>query len=110
MSPPNNTVPERVLSDSKHAVEMGYTQSKFVVENILNKVQLDHQLNTNVLRVGQISGPISDEAGIWNANEWFPAIMKTSRNMGLIPETCKCMAQRPVVDRLDSRAETFSCE
>ena len=34
-------------------------------------------MNSNILRVGQIAGPVEDgtrEGGEWNRNEWFPSV------------------------------------
>lgn len=79
-------VPEGVNSDCKLA-GMGYGQSKFVGENILDIAARERGISAVVLRSGQIAGPIGEEHGIWNKEEWFPTLMKTSKSLGMVPAT-----------------------
>lgn len=83
---PGEAVPEAVNEDCK-IPGMGYGQSKFVGENILNIAARERGISATVLRSGQIAGPVGEEHGIWNKGEWFPSLMQTSKALGLVPAT-----------------------
>jgi thioester reductase-like protein/acyl-coenzyme A synthetase/AMP-(fatty) acid ligase len=66
-----------VSKDSHHAANLGYGQSKWVTENILER--LSHQypeLSVSILRIGQLSGDTLH--GIWNLREAWPLMIETS--------------------------------
>lgn len=75
-----------MYEDPKASGAMGYSQSKWVCENILDQVRRKHGLDSYVLRIGQIAGPVRDEAGMWKRSEWLPILVETSKNMGVVPE------------------------
>ena len=77
-------VSETPISDHHVAQEMGYGESKHVSECILNIASEKSGVPVSVLRVGQIAGPIS-AAGVWNRDEWFPSLVKTSQSLGYLP-------------------------
>jgi thioester reductase-like protein len=65
---------------------MGYARAKWVCERILHEVaqtqgDLVHPI---IVRLGQLTG--GTHTGIWNSNEHFPAILKTSQLLGALPE------------------------
>ena len=66
------------------AQEMGYAESKHVSECILNVASEKSGVPVSILRVGQIAGPVS-AAGVWNRDEWFPSLVKTSQSLGYLP-------------------------
>ena len=75
---------ERVPPES--ALGSGYTQSKWVIENILLAAQEYTDLCPVSVRVGQITGGPS---GAWNTTEWFPALLKSSQYLGCLPSLDK---------------------
>ena len=77
-------VSESPVSDHHVAQEMGYGESKHVSECILNVASEKSGVPVSILRVGQIAGPVS-AAGIWNRDEWFPSLVKTSQSLGCLP-------------------------
>jgi thioester reductase-like protein len=80
-------IPETLPPTMDAARPMGYGQSKLVSEFILSAaVNAPRGIDACVLRVGQIAGPADPENGaIWNAHEWVPAMLKTSKALGKIP-------------------------
>ncbi|KAH6892784.1 male sterility protein-domain-containing protein [Coprinopsis sp. MPI-PUGE-AT-0042] len=70
----------------------GYMMGKWVVEQLLSRasqVSLSgDKLRTMVVRVGQLCG---GDNGSWTSQEWFPSIIITGVNLGIIPsctESC----------------------
>ena len=74
---------------------MGYGVSKHVSECILDVALEKSAVPVSVLRVGQIAGPIST-AGVWNTDEWFHSLVKTSQSLGCLPEVIPAAAWIPV--------------
>ena len=67
-------VPEERVEPSS-AIGTGYTESKWIVEEILHRFSVQTGLPTTVVRLGQVCG---DKLGHWNEKEWFPALVKSS--------------------------------
>ena len=67
-------VPEKRVEPSS-AIGTGYTESKWIVEEILHRFSVQTGLPTTVVRLGQVCG---DKLGHWNEKEWFPALVKSS--------------------------------
>jgi thioester reductase-like protein len=66
-------IEERPLPfDSHSAMPMGYAQSKFVCEILLNYLTRQKNFPCYVERVGQISG--DSENGVWNTSEQYPML------------------------------------
>ncbi|KIJ54518.1 hypothetical protein M422DRAFT_63832 [Sphaerobolus stellatus SS14] len=77
-------VPEVPLDDPRIALDQGYGQSKFVSEQIVVRAVQHAGLAATVIRVGQLSGTRS--TGAWNLNEHVPILIRSSVEMGIIPE------------------------
>lgn len=77
-------VSESPVSSHQVAQKMGYGESKHVSECILHVASERSGVPVSVLRVGQIAGPVS-AAGVWNRDEWFPSLVKTSQSLGFLP-------------------------
>jgi thioester reductase-like protein len=72
------------LEDPAVAVGSGYAESKWVAERVLSRASaVVPALETVVVRVGQLAG---GPTGAWNANEWFPAIVRSGPLLGCLPE------------------------
>lgn len=78
-------VPEILIENLDVAQVMGYGESKSVAERILNIANKTSGVPVSVLRVGQIAGPLMVK-GVWNEDEWLPALIKTSKSLGYLPD------------------------
>lgn len=88
-------VPEKIIEDSNVASPMGYAQSKFVSEQILSIAHQRSGVPITILRIGQIAGPVTTR-GVWKEQEWVPSMIKTSRSLGLIPDSLPTVNWIPV--------------
>ncbi|KAF7884733.1 uncharacterized protein EAF02_005069 [Botrytis sinoallii] len=80
-------IPETIIEDVSAPLPMGYAESKFISERILDyasKTKLP-TVDIKVARVGQIAGP-AYSSGLWNKSEWMPSLVVTSFHMGFLPE------------------------
>ena len=103
---PGDPVPEMVIEDPTVVANIGYGQSKFVSEHILAKASQDSagQVPVTILRVGQVAGPVDDASAkgpVWNSSEWFPSLLKTSKELRCVPQNLPEVDWIPV-DRLAS--------
>ena len=81
---PGNVVPEALPESLSYAQNMGYAQSKLVVEHLCDQASRQTGLKTRVLRVGQIVG--DTKHGVWNATEAIPLMLQTAKTIGALPE------------------------
>lgn len=81
-----NVVPEKVFEDWNIPETVGYAQSKFLAERILQRAGQVSGVRAAVCRVGQIAGPIM-ERGMWPKQEWFPSLIASSKYLGKLPKT-----------------------
>lgn len=80
-------IPEEFPPTAKVSQPIGYAESKAVSEQILAVAAKSSGPKASIVRVGQIAGPIGKSSGaIWNQNEWFPLLLKTSKALGMIPQ------------------------
>jgi nucleoside-diphosphate-sugar epimerase len=79
-------VPEKPMVDSRSTNPSGYGEAKLVCERILeNAARLYHdEMSVKYIRCGQIAG--SKETSFWNAEEYFPALLKSSQKIGVLPK------------------------
>jgi aryl carrier-like protein len=64
-------VPEKIIKNTSAPLPMGYAESKFIAENILDYASKQERLKNadlKVARVGQIAGP-AYTSGIWSKSE-----------------------------------------
>ncbi|KAI3597815.1 polyketide synthase [Moniliophthora roreri] len=88
-----NIAPEEVINDPAVSIETGYTESKWVAENLLHSAKEISSLKTNVIRVGQLCGSSSRR---WSISEWFPCLVKASYMMGCLPSGQDTVAWLPL--------------
>ena len=62
---------------------MGYSESKWAAESILDIATKKTQLQPISIRVGQLTGHAS---GVWNQAEWFPSLVRTSQSLECLPK------------------------
>lgn len=77
-------IPDSFITNFDAAQFMGYGESKHVAEHILHDVGERAGVLSTILRVGQIAGPLSSN-GVWNEDEWVPALIKSSKALGCLP-------------------------
>ncbi|KAJ7083262.1 hypothetical protein C8R44DRAFT_822628 [Mycena epipterygia] len=80
-------------TDSKTAVESGYSESKWVAEEILTKTAELTPLKPLIVRVGQLCGGVN---GAWNVHEWVPALVQSAQFIGCLPEDSRGVSWIPV--------------
>ncbi|KAJ6629893.1 hypothetical protein B0H10DRAFT_1775629 [Mycena sp. CBHHK59/15] len=79
--------------DAETARGTGYTESKWIAEQILVKTAELTPLKPLIVRVGQLCGGIN---GAWNTKEWAPALVQSAGVIGCIPEDHKEVSWIPV--------------
>lgn len=79
-------VPEKILDDPASATNLGYSQSKWVAEQICDRAsQLPRLRNrVSIFRVGQLSGDTRN--GIWNVKEAWPMLLSSVKLTGVLPD------------------------
>ena len=53
---------------------MGYGESKYVAERLLEAGADKCGVPAVICRVGQLGGPVTKEQGMWNKQEWLPSV------------------------------------
>ncbi|PPQ75729.1 hypothetical protein CVT24_002582 [Panaeolus cyanescens] len=71
--------PEEVILDARYSVGIGYGESKYVCERILER----SGIQGTTIRIGQISG--GQPSGAWATTDWVPILVKSSVAMGVLP-------------------------
>lgn len=69
-------------SDASVAHGLGYTESKWVAEQLIDCASNASGFQALVVRVGQMCG---GRGGSWNTKEWVPALVRTSVALGAVP-------------------------
>jgi thioester reductase-like protein len=83
---PGNPVPEAVLNDLSTPSPMGYGQSKYLSERLLDHACKTLDIRASFVRLGQIAGAARTASG-WNKQEWLPSLVASSAFTGVLPET-----------------------
>ena len=71
------------LIDPTSAYGIGYSESKWVTEHVLQTVSETTDVRTVVVRLGQVTG---NKLGYWNEKEWFPSLVKTALHLRCLPQ------------------------
>ena len=74
---PNQKVPEVGFHDFTIPAAMGYGESKYVAELLLEAASKICGLSASVCRIGQVAGPVV-KSGMWNKQEWLPSVSNPS--------------------------------
>ncbi|EAU87887.2 ICS [Coprinopsis cinerea okayama7 len=83
---PSPTPYQEVEIPPEYAIGTGYTESKWVAEELLSRASRDMGLRSLVVRVGQITG---GNNGTWKPEEWFPSLVMSSPDVGSFPDCDK---------------------
>ena len=78
-------IPEQIIKDWSAVESIGYAQSKYVAERLLELATTTAGVPCAVWRVGQVAGPAGNTRGIWNKKEWLPSLIASSLLLGKIP-------------------------
>ena len=70
---PGEDVPEIPLHDFTIPSPMGYAESKYVSELLLEKAGELSGVRSVICRIGQVAGPVV-QGGVWNKREWLPTV------------------------------------
>lgn len=80
-------IPEQIISDSLAPLPMGYGESKFITERLLDHAgTVLSDSNILIARVGQVAGP-AHLPGHWNKQEWFPSLVTSSLHLSMLPDS-----------------------
>jgi thioester reductase-like protein len=83
---PGSAVPEAIIHDFEAPERIGYGESKYICELLIENFGKTSGISTAIFRTGQIAGPLSKK-GLWNKQEWFPSIIASSKHLNTLPET-----------------------
>ncbi|KAJ6545363.1 hypothetical protein B0H19DRAFT_1266811 [Mycena capillaripes] len=89
----SNTALERRITDPRVSVGLGYTESKWVAEEVLQTAAEKTVLSPVIVRPGQLSGAAN---GAWNASDWFPVLVRSSQVLGHLPEISGQISWLPI--------------
>ena len=53
---------------------MGYAESKYVAELLLEAGAEKCGVQALICRVGQLAGPVTKKGGMWGKQEWLPSV------------------------------------
>ena len=70
---PNEKVPEKAFHDFTIPPAMGYGESKYIGELLLEAGVKECGVPAVICRVGQLAGPVV-KGGVWNKQEWLPSV------------------------------------
>lgn len=76
-------IPEQIIEDLGHALDMGYGPSKIMGEHIVAAAVEKAGAQASIMRIGQVVG--DTRYGMWNAREEFPLIVRSALTMGVLP-------------------------
>jgi nucleoside-diphosphate-sugar epimerase len=79
-------IPEEIIKDHSAPIKMGYGESKYVAERLLDYAAEKLHIDTRIARVGQIAGPVV-LPGTWSKWEWFPSLVISSAHIGALPDS-----------------------
>ncbi|PLB43526.1 putative NRPS-like enzyme [Aspergillus steynii IBT 23096] len=79
-------IPEEIITDPLCTATMGYGESKYVAERILDYACRKLSTPCAIARVGQICGTATNPRG-WNKSEWLPSLVVSSLDLGALPSS-----------------------
>ena len=79
-------VREEIIPNVAAPSPMGYGESKYLAERLLDYAAEKLSLSIDIARVGQIAGPLNS-SGTWNKAEWLPSLVISSLHIGAVPDS-----------------------
>ena len=77
-------MPEEIVDDWSLPQRMGYAESKYVSERLLDEASRVSGVPTAICRIGQVAGPTNGK-GSWREGEWFPSLIRSSFELNILP-------------------------
>ncbi|KAL4935726.1 male sterility protein-domain-containing protein, partial [Aspergillus oleicola] len=81
---PCSPVPEEIITDPACTAAMGYGESKYLAERILDYACDRLRVTCGIARIGQVCGTAADPRA-WNKAEWLPSLIVSSRYLETLP-------------------------
>ena len=101
----SETVPS---DDCSTALEIGYAESKYVAERILNEANQRSGVPVSILRVGQIGGSsVQGDVAASPRQEWLVSLIETSMTMGAMPTNVSLVDWIPINELGDTILDIF---
>jgi len=108
----SSVMEEKADINPEGAIGAGYTESKWVAEQILFAAGKTTSLKPIVVRVGQLSGGAK---GAWKPFQWVPAMIRSGITLGCLPEGHDNVswlpinvAARVIIEILDSDVQVLN--
>ncbi|KAI9688877.1 MAG: putative NRPS-like protein biosynthetic cluster [Bathelium mastoideum] len=103
-------VPEIPMMNASAAEPFGYARAKLVCERMMEAAASNcgHEFVSRYVRIGQMCGARS--SGMWNDAEHFPALAKSSRLVGAVPDLKGTLSWLPVDDAAATVADILFAE
>lgn len=79
-------VPERIIKDLNCPGFLGYAESKYVAERMLDNASRKFDIPIAILRIGQIAGTYKNPRA-WNRWEWLPSLVVSSKYLSCLPSS-----------------------
>ncbi|KAI0731474.1 ketoacyl-synt-domain-containing protein [Fomitopsis betulina] len=76
-------IAEEFLDNPSVSVGSGYSESKWVAEQLLKRAAERNVCDPSIVRLGQLSGGAN---GAWRTTEWIPSMISTSLALGCVPD------------------------
>jgi thioester reductase-like protein len=96
LHPDQPMVPEEVVWECGSAMPHGYGESKCVGEQLLAEAHKVAGLPVNIVRAGQIGGPMNATLCTWPRQGWLYSIIKSSEKLGAFPKDVQALDWIPV--------------
>ena len=81
----DKAIPEASIQDLGASLAIGYSESKQIAERLLEKAASRSKIPISIIRSGQIGGSSTSASAPWTQRDIIPAILKTSKALGLLP-------------------------
>ncbi|KAI0683985.1 polyketide synthase [Cerioporus squamosus] len=79
----SNVLPMEQPLDAAIAVGQGYSESKWIAEQLIQVASERTSLQTTIVRIGQLAG---GRSGVWNSSEWLPVMISVSAVLRCLPD------------------------
>ncbi|KZT66074.1 hypothetical protein DAEQUDRAFT_752280 [Daedalea quercina L-15889] len=76
-------IAEELIDNPSVAIGSGYSESKWVAEQLLKRAAERNVCNPSIVRLGQLSGGAN---GAWRTTEWIPSMISASLALGCLPD------------------------
>ncbi|KAL0571105.1 hypothetical protein V5O48_010852 [Marasmius crinis-equi] len=109
----DDRIPEVIFPYPDHAIGNGYSESKWVAENIMLAARKATPIRAVSVRFGQLLG--SARNGNWTTQEWFPSIVCAAQMTNSFPNTEGSVSWLPmeaaasVLDDVRNRSSDIDC-